>query len=166
MAVIVLPVFDMATMLYPFVSDAASNECFLVQNMLMFHFCPPWYFNICRAAEKGNFEAAVKLGIAYLYNEGRKFFNLRWMLWCSHTPARTVFKLLSVLFLNTHSIFKRRGQGWCLRKEGISLLQFGREPEASVRRPFHLGLHPAAVVPLGQLLQSGSVRAPPRWIWH
>lgn len=25
-----------------------------------------------RAAEKGNFEAAVKLGIAYLYNEGRK----------------------------------------------------------------------------------------------
>lgn len=26
-----------------------------------------------RAAEKGNFEAAVKLGIAYLYNEGRKF---------------------------------------------------------------------------------------------
>lgn len=26
----------------------------------------------CRAAEKGNFEAAVKLGIAYLYNEGRK----------------------------------------------------------------------------------------------
>lgn len=26
-----------------------------------------------RSAEKGNFEAAVKLGIAYLYNEGRKF---------------------------------------------------------------------------------------------
>jgi len=25
-----------------------------------------------RAADKGNFEAAVKLGIAYLYNEGRK----------------------------------------------------------------------------------------------
>uniref|UniRef100_A0A672NI93 Cyclin-F n=1 Tax=Sinocyclocheilus grahami TaxID=75366 RepID=A0A672NI93_SINGR len=30
-----------------------------------------WLFE--RAAEKGNFEAAVKLGIAYLYNEGRKF---------------------------------------------------------------------------------------------
>lgn len=26
-----------------------------------------------RAAEKGNFEAAVKLGIAYLYNEGREY---------------------------------------------------------------------------------------------
>lgn len=31
---------------------------------------------IIRAAEKGNFEAAVKLGIAYLYNEGRKFINV------------------------------------------------------------------------------------------
>lgn len=30
------------------------------------------YFSSFRAAEKGNFEAAVKLGIAYLYNEGRK----------------------------------------------------------------------------------------------
>lgn len=29
-------------------------------------------FPYFRAAEKGNFEAAVKLGIAYLYNEGRK----------------------------------------------------------------------------------------------
>lgn len=29
-----------------------------------------------RAAEKGNFEAAVKLGIAYLYNEGRKLNSL------------------------------------------------------------------------------------------
>lgn len=27
---------------------------------------------VFRAAEKGNFEASVKLGIAYLYNEGRK----------------------------------------------------------------------------------------------
>ncbi|CAG00175.1 unnamed protein product, partial [Tetraodon nigroviridis] len=30
-----------------------------------------WLFE--RAAEKGNFEAAVKLGIAYLYNEGREY---------------------------------------------------------------------------------------------
>lgn len=29
-----------------------------------------------RAAEKGNFEAAVKLGIAYLYNEGCKYEHL------------------------------------------------------------------------------------------
>lgn len=29
-------------------------------------------FSPHRAAEKGNFEAATKLGIAYLYNEGRK----------------------------------------------------------------------------------------------
>lgn len=36
-----------------------------------------WMFKLtclsrCRAAEKGNFEAAVKLGVAFLYNEGRK----------------------------------------------------------------------------------------------
>lgn len=31
-----------------------------------------WNTSAFRAAEKGNFEAAVKLGIAYLYNEGRK----------------------------------------------------------------------------------------------
>lgn len=29
-----------------------------------------------RAAERGNFEAAVKLGIAYLYNEGCKCGSL------------------------------------------------------------------------------------------
>lgn len=32
--------------------------------------CPPCLWLFERAAEKGNFEAAVKLGIAYLYNEG------------------------------------------------------------------------------------------------
>lgn len=31
----------------------------------------------CRAAEKGNFEAAVKLGVAFLYNEGRKLNTQR-----------------------------------------------------------------------------------------
>lgn len=35
-----------------------------------------WNISSFRAAEKGNFEAAVKLGIAYLYNEGRKFISV------------------------------------------------------------------------------------------
>lgn len=34
-----------------------------------------------RAAEKGNFEAAVKLGIAYLYNEGRKLNSYSTIQW-------------------------------------------------------------------------------------
>jgi len=29
--------------------------------------------NVVRAAEHGNVEALIKLGIAYLYNEGRKY---------------------------------------------------------------------------------------------
>lgn len=36
----------------------------------------------CRAAEKGNFEAAVKLGIAYLYNEGRKYISTHCFFVC------------------------------------------------------------------------------------
>ncbi|XP_013918760.1 PREDICTED: cyclin-F [Thamnophis sirtalis] len=42
-----------------------------------------------RAAEKGNFEAAVKLGIAYLYNEGRK---------CLHPTLETVVLACQVYF--------------------------------------------------------------------
>lgn len=34
-----------------------------------------------RAAERGNFEAAVKLGIAYLYNEGCKCGSLYSGVW-------------------------------------------------------------------------------------
>jgi len=31
---------------------------------------------VCRAAEAGNIEALIKLGIAYLYNEGCKYILL------------------------------------------------------------------------------------------
>lgn len=57
-----------------------GNECELfVVNFVLIVFL----FVISRAAEKGNFEAAVKLGIAYLYNEGRKFWHSSSLfLWC------------------------------------------------------------------------------------
>lgn len=45
-------------------------------NVKCCHFVWVIYWSYYRAAEKGNFEAAVKLGIAYLYNEGRKFSSL------------------------------------------------------------------------------------------
>ncbi len=34
-----------------------------------------WYLLFDRAAEHGNVEALVKLGVAYLYNEGSKYID-------------------------------------------------------------------------------------------
>lgn len=46
-----------------------------------------------RAAESGNFEAAVKLSLAYLYNEGRKCGSLFWGFG-EHDIAQASFTLL------------------------------------------------------------------------
>lgn len=49
--------------------DSGAGKDFNLQHLL----CLPF-----RAAESGNFEAAVKLSLAYLYNEGCKCGSLSW----------------------------------------------------------------------------------------
>lgn len=92
----------------------------VIRLLLYFTVFPPSYlfsFYITfvysfRAAEKGNFEAAVKLGIAYLYNEGRKWNTSH--LWFVHrywmemtTLMHQMIRSLLVLFPlhNNHFLY-------------------------------------------------------------
>lgn len=68
---------------------------------------------ITRAAEKGNFEAAVKLGIAYLYNEGRRCFFSSFFFY-NHINVNQSINHINMLMLlvlliksvSFHSLFK------------------------------------------------------------
>lgn len=60
-----------AVITYSFFSQIGNGECMLtVVGKYILNIVNCLY---CRASEHGNIEALIKLGVAYLYNEGCKF---------------------------------------------------------------------------------------------
>lgn len=121
----------------------------------------------------------MKLGIAYLYNEGRKYssfssytvnvclkHHVSWMDVNDGCKSSWWNDCSSSLLPSLPSSFVERWRAsGCVWSKSLPLLQLGGEPALSQSGSLHLGFHPSSMVAHWQLLQGRGVRSPKGWVW-